>query len=205
MLEKVNEILNYWFGTSKNGIDIEKQSHIWWEKDKKVDDYIKEHFEPVLQAAALEGKCNGWMESPRSCLALIILYDQLPRNMYRNTPQAFQFDEKALEVFQYGFEHKLDKDLGVVERVFFYMPLEHSENIDDQKLSVNLFRQLQEEALQNHLPEQVKEFLQGAYQYALQHYEIVEAYGRFPHRNSILKRSSTEAESEFLKGPRSQF
>src|SRR5436190_9558376 len=131
MFEKVTEILSFWFGNDKqNYLALANQ---WFKADPQFDALIHERF-GTLHHLATKGELDNWLESPQSCLAYIILLDQFSRNMYRNSPLAFAQDKLALAACHHGREHKLDKDLNVVFRQFFYMPLEHSEDINDQKL-----------------------------------------------------------------------
>jgi uncharacterized protein (DUF924 family) len=192
MLEKVTEILDFWFKNEKN----------WWSGTEAFDQEIRTRFETVHHSAA-QGKLDAWLELPHTCLAYIILLDQFSRNMYRNTPLAFAQDPLALAACMHGREQKLDKDLPVKQRLFFYMPLEHSENIDDQKLCLALMRQLIDDA-QKEDPAQVSQ-MQQAFDFAQRHYDIIAQFGRFPHRNIILDRESTQDELLFLSLPNSSF
>lgn len=200
MLEKVNEILHFWFGNDKS--NYLANANRWWRADSAFDEEISDRF-AILHHQAAKGELNAWLNQPQSCLAFIILLDQFSRNIYRNTPLAFAQDPLAKAAFLRGKEHKLDKDLHLVQRLFFYMPLEHSENIDDQKWCLALIKQLVIEA-----KEQAPEYLQAmeqAFGFAEQHYDIIQHFGRFPHRNAILERESTQEELVFLTMPNSSF
>jgi len=144
------------------------------------------------QAAAQE--LQEWITAPRSALALILLYDQFPRNIFRGKPRAFATDALAREVTAHLLRTKGDQQLLAVERMFVYLPLMHSEALTDQRRSVTFFQQLAQE---NPLVDAVSQ--------AVRHLEIIEQFGRFPHRNMILGRSSTAEEIEFLKQPGSSF
>jgi len=135
-----------------------------------------------------------WQQTPHSGLALIVLLDQFPRNMFRGDPRAFATDPLAREVATHLIQHNLDQQLLPVERSFVYMPFMHSEVLADQQRSVTLFRQLAQE----------RPYLNSV-SYALKHQEIIERFGRFPHRNAVLGRSSTPEEVEFLQQPGSSF
>ncbi len=193
MLEKINEILDFWFGG---------QPSLWWAKDPAVDAQIKERFEPVLYLAT-QGALKPWLEQPKSCLAYIILLDQFSRNMYRNTPLAFAQDPMALQACHYGRDHKLDKELPLIERLFFYMPLMHSEQLASQKLCLMLLELLLEEAKQQN--SEHSQGLERALEFSQHHYDIIQNFGRFPHRNAILERESTQEELLFLSLPNSSF
>jgi uncharacterized protein (DUF924 family) len=143
---------------------------------------------------AAEGKLNHWQEQPLSCLALIILLDQFPRNIFRDRPQAFATDAQALEFAQYAVDRGFDRQLLPVQRWFIYLPLEHSENLEHQQQAVKLFSTLKDD------PDSA-----SAIDYACHHLRIIERFGRFPHRNRILGRSTTPQEEEFLKQPGSSF
>ena len=133
-------------------------------------------------------------DSPENCLALILLLDQFPRNMFRGTPQAFATDSTALATAEYAVNHNFDRELLTVQKSFIYLPFQHSENLENQQKSVELFSQLSGEPDSDSLIE-----------YALQHLVIIERFGRFPHRNQILGRETTPEEAEFLKQPGSGF
>lgn len=200
MLEKVNEILHFWFGTDKQ--NYLQNAHLWWQGTPEIDREISERFSKVHHLAAT-GQLDLWLKQPMSCLAYIILLDQFSRHIYRNTPLAFSQDSRAKAACERGREHKLDKDLHLVQRQFFYMPLEHSEDLNDQKLCVALMSQLVEEAKES-APQYLKA-MEQALNYAQQHYDIVQNFGRFPHRNEILERESTQEELVFLNLPNSSF
>src|SRR5262245_14525122 len=191
------EILLFWLGDDpKNPL---RNSSLWWKKDPAFDQEIREKFEGDLKKA-VKGDCEAWKETPRGCLAFVILLDQFSRNMYRETPKSFAQDILALTVCLEGIKKGFDRQLLPMERTFLYMPLQHSEDPKIQRRGVEAFRRLAEEA-----PENLKKDLEGNLQYDLRHAEIVERFGRFPHRNRILGRSSTQEEIEFLKTPGSSF
>ncbi|MBS0289879.1 MAG: DUF924 domain-containing protein [Proteobacteria bacterium] len=200
MLEKVNDILHFWFGTDKEHPLSHKA--VWFKADPLFDEEIKDRF-VSLHHLATQGKLNNWLDQPQSCLAYIILLDQFSRNIYRGTPLAFSQDLLALNACQHGREHKLDKELNLVQRLFFYLPLEHAEDINSQKLCLMLMKQLVQEAKLNH-PELIQEMEQG-FDYAQRHYDIIFNFGRFPHRNAILERESTQDELLFLNMPNNNF
>lgn len=200
MIENVCLILKFWFGEDKN--NLLSQVNLWWGKEPYIDNEIRERFEKLIPLANA-GKLDEWMHQPQSCLAFILLTDQFSRHIYRGTPMAFAQDPLALKAFEHGREHKLDRDLHLIYRQFFYMPLEHSEEISHQRLCLALMQQLVQEAR-----ESAPQFLQNmeeAFSYAQKHYDIIQNFGRFPHRNAILKRESTQAEMLFLEQPGSNF
>ena len=182
-MSAMEEVLAFWFAEGRKAQ--------WFESSETFDSECKRVLLPHHQAA-LAGKYETWRREPRGCLALCILLDQLPRNIYRNTPKAFAFDATAREVTRHaltnGFERALAND---IERMFLYLPLEHSENLKDQQDCVRLVAAFKDGG----------EFLS----YAERHREIIARFGRFPHRNAILGRESTEAEIAFLREPNSSF
>lgn len=191
----VGEILTFWFGdpaVDDTRYDVRRK--LWFRKDPEVDRQIRSRFLPAYDAA-VEGQLDEWQKSREGALALILVYDQFPRNMFRDDPQAFATDAKARVVAQRAIAQGFDQELPAVQRIFVYLPLEHSEELRDQNQSVELFRQLAE----SH-PE-----LSDTYDYALRHQEVIERFGRFPHRNDILGRETTPEEAEFLKQPGSSF
>ena len=199
-MENVKTILRFWFGTAVNDLEVAEQcARLWWKKDPQVDNEIRKRFAAILEAA-VNGERNEWLRDARGRLALIIVADQFSRNMYRDTPRAFAADKFSLSWCKDGLEEGADRALRPIERVFVYMPLEHSESIEDQNRSVALFRELAE----NVSAEQRKLF-DGYVDFAVRHREIVQRFGRFPHRNAILGRESTAEEAEFLQKPGSSF
>ncbi len=196
------DILNYWFGELNEGeapsLDYYKK---WFAKRIEIDQYIKTTFEDDLELA-VGGKLKSWENTPRGTLALIILLDQFSRNIYRGTAKAFAQDSLALEICLRAIDKGFDKMLHSVERLFFYMPLEHSEDLEIQKKSVEYFSMLEKLfPSPPSLASMVSEFRK----YAEMHYVIIESFGRFPHRNEILGRESILDEVEFLKQPGSSF
>jgi len=198
--QEYTAILEFWFGnfaTCRETID--KQSSIWWGKDAEVDREIARRFEPDLQRLTA-GELDHWQETPEGHLAMIILADQFPRNIYRDTAGAFAQDALALSLALRGMEDGTDEKLDLLQRVFFYMPLEHAESMHMQRRSVALQRQLAESA-----PEDTKEKFREFLDFAVRHCEVIEQFGRYPHRNAILGRPSTGAELEYLARPGSGF
>ena len=186
------EVLDFWFGREgEEGYGEFREA--WFNRDPEFDREIRDRFEPVYEEAAA-GRLDHWKSEARSCLALIVVLDQFPRNMYRGDARMYAADEKAREAARHAVEHTYDRELSPYGRLFMYLPFEHSEELDDQRLSVELFRGL--------ATEMGSEDLLG---YAVRHLQIVERFGRFPHRNEILGRRTTLEESQFLSGPDSSF
>lgn len=194
------DVLGFWFGTAVNDTaTAQSQRRLWWSKDAVVDADIRERFGARVRAAA-SGQHDDWAATPRGRLALLVLLDQFPRNIYRDTAQAFAQDAQALQLALDGLTVGDDRKLRPIERVFCYLPLEHAESLNMQDRSVVLFN-----ALAAEVAEADRGTFTGYVDYALRHRDIVARFGRFPHRNRILGRESTPEEIEFLKQPGSGF
>ena len=168
------DVLDFWFAAGE-----EK----WFVKDDTFDRDITERFQDAHEAAK-ENAYDGWTESTEGCLALTILLDQFPRNMYRNSAKAFAADPKALSLAKDVVARGVDAEVPADARMWLYMPFEHSEDMADQERAVELFERLGDE-------EKLK--------YAQLHADIIKKFGRFPHRNTVLGRESTAEEIEFLE------
>ncbi len=168
------EILHYWF--------TEPVSRHWFSATPELDREISERFQP-LWALAAEGQLDHWMTSAEGCLALVILLDQFPLNMFRDQPESFRTERQAREIAGFAIKRGFDQELTDARRAFLYMPYMHSESLQDQERSVELYEQA---GLVDNLP-----FARG-------HREIVRRFGRFPHRNAILGRPSRPEELEYL-------
>ena len=197
------EVLEFWFGEDSADLDnatiAGRQSGLWWGKSEATDTEIRRRFEPLVQAAGADN-LDEWKASPAGWLALILLLDQFPRNIFRTTPDMFAFDPKARTLTVDGIDAGIDRKLRLIERVFFYLPLEHAESPDDQARCVALMTRLVDEA-----PGPEKQVFESFVGYAEAHKRIIDRFGRFPHRNEILGRESSAEEIEFLKQPGSSF
>jgi len=151
-----------------------------------------------VQTAAA-GEYDDWKQDAESALALLLLLDQFPRNLYRGNLRSFATDGKALALAQYIVDAQMDQRLIPAQRFFVYVPFEHSENSEDQQRCVDLMRQLNEA-----FPD-LEPGLKGGLDYAIRHQAVIERFGRFPHRNQVLGRISTPEEIEYLKQPGSGF
>ncbi|PLX99061.1 MAG: DUF924 domain-containing protein [Desulfuromonas sp.] len=195
-----DDILMFWFGALEPDKPVSpERSRLWFGGLDETDQLIRDNFLDDVERAAA-GEYDSWSGTARGRLALILLLDQFTRNIFRKTPQAFACDEKALSICQDGLGIAQDLDLSVIERAFFYLPLEHSEKIEIQRRSVAAFQQLIDAAT----PAQ-RQACESFHDYAVRHYEIIARFDRFPHRNKILGRRSTPDEIEFLKQPGSSF
>jgi uncharacterized protein (DUF924 family) len=177
------DILDFWFE--------ETQPQQWFQTNPDFDTLVRERFTEAYDKAKM-GILDDWRRDADGCLALCILMDQFPRNMFRGTPQAFATDGKALVVAKYAISKGFDQVLPPLKRRFIYLPYEHSENLNDQRKSVELFEKM------------TKDDPLGL-DYAQRHLKVIEKYGRFPHRNKILGRMNTPEEEEYLAQPAAGF
>jgi uncharacterized protein (DUF924 family) len=193
-MSRVNVILSFWFEQPQDNEQYyNERRRLWFASTPQIDREIRNRFLADYQAA-LAGQLKAWQDTPRAALALILLYDQFPRNMFRGDPQAFATDPLARQITDYLIQIDEANKLPPVEQMFVYLPLMHSEDIADQRRSVTFFRQLAQ-----HNPSL------DSISYALRHLEIIERFGRFPPRNAILGRISTPEELAFLAQPGSSF
>jgi uncharacterized protein (DUF924 family) len=188
------KILDYWFGKTENGFCVDDRSPLWFQTQPATDDYIRQQFGTLVERAA-RGALDDWRSTPRGRLALIILLDQFPRNIYRGTQEAFQHDRQALAIAKEGVMLKHDQQLEPIERVFFYLPFEHAENIVEQERCMGLLSALRDELDAADARDRIQAYLG----YALQHRDIVARFERFPHRNRVLGRASTADEVAYLE------
>ncbi|AFY55204.1 hypothetical protein Riv7116_2699 [Rivularia sp. PCC 7116] len=189
---RANEILDFWFA-SRDEPDYGKPRKVWFAKEPEFDEEIRRRFLRDYEKAAA-GNLDEWKESPDTCLALILLLDQFPRNIFREDPQAFATDWEALSTAHQAIAQGFDRQLLNVQRWFVYLPFVHSENIEHQRQAVKLFQKLSGDRDSA-----------SAIENAIRHRSVIERFGRFPHRNSILGRPSNPEEKEFLKQPGARF
>lgn len=175
------DVIEFWFE--------EVNPNQWFKKDPELDHLIRMRFE-ALHAQAARGELSGWRATPQGRLAEIIVLDQFPRNMYRNTPQAFATDHMALKLAQEAIKAGSDEEMPAPQKTFLYMPFMHSESRLDHEVAIKLFSA---HGLENNLKIELK------------HKTIIDRFGRFPHRNKILSRLSSRQELDFLKEPNSSF
>lgn len=193
-MARADEILSFWFGQLQDNKQYyDERRRLWFAAEATIDQDIKDRFYADYEQA-VSPQLNDWRTTPRTALALILLYDQFPRNMFRGDPRAFATDAHAREVTQVLLTNSGDLRLRPVERMFVYMPLMHSEDVAHQRQSVQLFQQLAQD--DPHI---------NSISYAERHLEIIERFGRFPHRNTVLRRTSTPEEIAFLHQPDSSF
>jgi uncharacterized protein (DUF924 family) len=176
----IDDVLSFWFE------EIEQSR--WFKADPQFDKEIEQRFSHLL-VPARNDQLGHWCVRARGYLALIVVLDQFSRNIHRGTPLSFDGDSKALQLCVDGIEKKFDRQLSTEQRSFFYLPLRHAEDLAMQKLGLEKTREINAEGY-------------GSDKYALSHLALIERFGRFPHRNSILGRRNTSEEDEYLKdGP----
>ena len=186
-------VLDFWFGAADDPSHGQPRKQ-WFEKSEVFDAQIRDRF-GALTERAIAGDLAHWAAAPQSALAQVIVLDQFTRNVFRGTARAFAGDQRALAAARALIDAGIDRALPGVQRQFVYLPFEHAEDIGAQNDAVRLFAQLERDA-----PE-VGQLLV----WAQRHHEIIARFGRFPHRNAALGRSSTPEEIEFLKQPGSSF
>ncbi|MBI3376020.1 MAG: DUF924 domain-containing protein [Betaproteobacteria bacterium] len=184
------DVLRFWFGVYERSASRDPR---WFRKDPAFDAEIVARFRSLHEQGA-NGKLSDWSNAPGDCLALAIVLDQFPRNMFRGKPRAFATDFLALDAARHAVDAGYDTGMRPAERMFLYLPFEHSESLDDQWRSLALMSRLAT------YPE-----TDDVFEYAVRHWEIVRRFGRFPHRNAALARTGTPEETEFLKQPGSGF
>lgn len=194
---RADAILTFWFGEPTDP-NYGSYRQAWFTKSADFDAQIGQHFLADYEKAAA-GDYVSWQDSPRHAVALLLLLDQFPRNLFRGSPRSFATDAQALAVAQKLVNAGADRALMPAYRFFIYVPFEHSEAIAHQDRCIELMKNLVETA-----PD-LDDGLKGGLDYAIRHREVIERFGRFPHRNEILGRQSTPAEIAFLQQPGSRF
>lgn len=192
MNDDIDRALAFWFGREGDP-DWGQSREDWWKKDPAFDQACRDGFLDLHERAHL-GELDDWMASMEGSLALIILLDQLPRNMFRGTPRMYVSDDKARDIANHILAEGHDAAMTDVQKLFAHLPFEHHEDLDSQRrhvayIAANYFGPRRE----------------NAQEAAERHHEIIERFGRFPHRNDILGRTSTPEEIAFLKEPNSSF
>ncbi len=192
---RIDEILTFWFREKElSAPQIDGRMDLWFGEDRVFDQQVVNDFADDVERAS-GGELDHWAHEPRGRLALILLLDQFRRNIYRNTLEAFAKDNLALRLCVEGATQKMEKGLSPIQRVFFYMPLQHAESRKVQKKSCEIYRRRCDAVSPTY-----RETFETIAQFAELHADIVERYGRFPHRNKLLKRANTAEEDEYLAG-----
>ncbi len=202
-------VREFWFGKSLTGPlqgqaeaaararALSHRADLWFathpQQVSQRDGAVQSGFQALVERAG-RGELASWADSPRRRLSLIILLDQFPRHIYRGTQRAFAHDPEALSLALTGMQSAADGALNVVERLFFYMPLQHAESSEVQDESVAAYRRLLDEC-----PPEMKPTFEASLESAEEHRALIRRFGRFPHRNAILERENTPDEDTFLK------
>jgi|SRR5688572_10252656 len=201
---RARQVLDFWFGDAGSDAGaLESRVRVWFGMDaaavEAFDEHIRSEFGAEVEAA-LRGELDNWKQPAQARLALVILLDQFPRNIFRGSARAFAGDARALELVQEGLKNGADRLLTPVRRLFFYMPLQHAEDAAAQTRGIEEFRRLAADA-----PPELRAVFESSANYARLHHEIIVRFGRFPHRNAALGRDSTVAEREFLASGATDF
>jgi uncharacterized protein (DUF924 family) len=192
--QRARAVLDCWFG-APDSVTYGQDRKLWFKRDAAFDAMLHERF-GALHALAVQGVVDTWADTPPGGLALVIVLDQFSRNLYRGTPQAFASDTHALRIARQMVASEADLRLpSLFHRAFVYLPFEHDESLESQRESVRLFKPFEAQ------PRRAASY----YDAALRHAKVIEQFGRFPHRNAVLGRASTEEEQAFLQKPGSRF
>lgn len=193
-------LLDWWFGAEGSATEVAAaRQGLWFGKRDSQDREAEARFGALVERA-LAGDLKDWLDDPQAWLAQLILLDQLPRMIFRNTPRAFAGDSRARPLLQEGLERGWDRRLTPIQRVFAYLIFEHAEDLPLQDRAVELFADLLNEAAVAERP-----LFANFLDFAERHQRVIARFGRFPHRNAILGRASTDEEQAFLREPGSRF
>lgn len=193
-------LLDWWFGPSVTAAEVAaSRTALWFAKQERQDELAREQFGGLVEQA-LAGQLVGWQNVPEGWLATLLLLDQLPRMIFRDTPRAFAGDLLARPLALHGLSQGWDQQLSPIQRVFAYLVLEHAEDLALQNQAVQLFHALHQQAAVAK-----RELFAGYLDYAERHQQVIARFGRFPHRNQVLGRISSAEESVFLLEPGSRF
>jgi uncharacterized protein (DUF924 family) len=184
-------LLDFWFGAGS--AERDRPRDVWFKADPVFDETLRRRFLGTFERAAA-GDHQAWLDEPGSALALVLLLDQLPRNLFRDSPRAFASDPQARDAARHAIGRGFDRAMAPVRRWFLYLPFQHSEGLADQELSL---------ALTETLPNDQDKT--EALDYARRHHGVIARFGRFPHRNRVLGRATTPEEEAFLKERRAGF
>ena len=194
MTDRVHLLLEHWFGNIGTAdLPNSERTNLWFGDNDSVKKELVQLFHHEFETAK-KGGLQNWNETARGRLASIVLLDQFPRYLYQHTAEAFAYDKRAHLLCEEGLQIKMDQSLTLIERVFFYMPLVHSENPPSQEQSIRLYQELVTLSMA-----ETTQIYQLFLAYAYAHYRVIKEFGRFPQRNIVLNRASTAAELAFLK------
>jgi len=189
---RIDAVLAFWFGATGEAHHGRSRPE-WFRKDSAFDEAIRGAFGPLVDEAR-DGGLRAWPDSDRGALALVLVCDQFPRNLFREDARAFALDPRALALARWLVAAGRDLRFTPLERWFLYLPFEHAESLDDQREAVRLIGPLRDDPQAG-----------DAFEWAVKHLVVIERFGRFPHRNAALGRTSTDAERAFLGQPGSRF
>ncbi len=193
--EEIQQVLEYWFtDCQRSSPNIDSRMDRWFGSGPDLDTEIAEKFSDLVKRAS-KGELEHWVATPKGRLALIILLDQFPRNIFRGQAEAYAQDKNALRICVDGTVNGAYKSLTPEEQLFFFMPLQHAESLKVQEKSVSVYK-----ALAQRVSDTLRETFNTTAQFAELHRDIIEEFGRFPHRNELLGRESTPDEEEYLSG-----
>ncbi len=194
MTDNIHALLHFWFGTPGFAdLPTSDRTNLWFGESDAAKQQLLAPYQKDFEAA-LGNELDDWASTSRGRLALIILLDQFPRYFYRHSPEAFAYDKKAQQLCIDGLRESMDKSLTLIERVFFYMPLVHAEDVVAQEKSIRLYQDLVTLSMT-----ETTQIYQLFLAYAYAHFRVIKEFGRFPQRNKFLGRESTDAELAFLK------
>jgi uncharacterized protein (DUF924 family) len=197
---RIDAVLSFWFREQElSAPQIDHRMDVWFGEDEVFDLECRKDFADDVDRASA-GELDHWARQPRGRLALILLLDQFRRNIYRNTAEAFAMDKAALKLCVEGAMEKKDQGLTPIQRAFFYMPLQHAESRKVQAKGVELYKRLVDAVSPTY-----RETFETIAQFAELHHDIVQQFGRFPHRNKLLGRQNTAEEDEYLAGDSPDF
>ena len=186
-------MLAFWFAdVGDDAAAVQERNRVWFTSDPAFDTEMRRRFAALVESAQND-ELKAWPLSAAGSLALVVICDQFPRNIYRGTPRAFALDPYALALARDAIAQGLDRQLGIVERSFLYLPFEHAEDRDAQAVSLRCFEQLHDEA-----PTHLRDYTADALHWSRDHHDIVSRFGRFPHRNAVMGRISTPEEIAYL-------
>lgn len=189
-----DDILDFWFADAAQApAKAEARMPFWFTASAGIDVQVRERFKAAVESAS-RGERDAWKQAPRSALALVLLLDQFPRNIWRGTAEAFAFDPPALAIARESVSAGFLSRLAPIEQMFLTLPYQHCETLDAQRESLRLCRAIVAAA-----PPDWQPMLKGFAPYAAQHLNLIERFGRFPHRNKVLGRVPTDAERAYLK------
>ena len=195
-----SEILEFWFGDAlASPKQAGARAQLWFGKNEDFDREIRNRFGALVELAA-QGGLDAWRDEASSALALVLVLDQFPRNLYRGSARAFAFDSHALVVALESISREFDKALHPVQASFLYLPLEHAEDIEHQDQAVRLFEELTARA-----GGELRPMFESFTSYARRHRDVIQRFGRFPHRNAVINRQATPEEVAYLESGGDRF